>query len=117
MENHMIAYCGLDCSECEAYLATQANSDEQLAAVAAKWSKMFGESMAPAHIICDGCRAIARRSFYCENLCEIRKCCIGKQHEYCIECADFSCDKVEVIVGHNPQARENLEKLRGRRQE
>jgi hypothetical protein len=112
MADRMIAYCGLDCSACEAYLATQADSDEQLAAVAAKWSKMFGESMEPAHIVCDGCRATTRRSFYCENLCEIRKCCVGRRYESCIECADFSCDKVEVIVGHNPQARENLEGLR-----
>jgi hypothetical protein len=30
----MIAYCGLDCSKCEGYLATQANDTKQIARVA-----------------------------------------------------------------------------------
>jgi len=34
----MIAYCGLDCSKCEGYLATQANDPGQIAKVAKIWS-------------------------------------------------------------------------------
>ena len=34
----MIACCGLDCSKCEAYLATQEDNDVKRAEVAKKWS-------------------------------------------------------------------------------
>ena len=35
----IIAYCGLICSECPAYIATQKDSDEERKKVAEKWSK------------------------------------------------------------------------------
>ena len=34
----MIACCGLDCSKCEGYLATQEDNDAKRAEVAKKWS-------------------------------------------------------------------------------
>ncbi|MFC2008159.1 DUF3795 domain-containing protein [Chloroflexota bacterium] len=37
----MIACCGLDCSKCEGYLATQAEDDRQRAEVARQWSARF----------------------------------------------------------------------------
>ena len=40
MENP-IAYCGLDCSQCPTYLATQADDDQQRAAVVEQWSKQL----------------------------------------------------------------------------
>ncbi len=36
------AYCGLDCGECEAYIATQKNDRAGLEAVAKKWAAEFG---------------------------------------------------------------------------
>ncbi len=42
----MIAYCGMDCSKCEGYLATQANSDAKRKEVAEKWTVQ----------LCDGVR-------------------------------------------------------------
>ena len=33
----IIAYCGLVCSDCSAYVATQANDQEALERVAAQW--------------------------------------------------------------------------------
>jgi hypothetical protein len=36
------AYCGLDCGECEAYIATQKNDRAELDAVAKKWSAQYG---------------------------------------------------------------------------
>ena len=35
----MIAYCGLDCSKCGAFLATQANDDALRAKTSEEWSK------------------------------------------------------------------------------
>jgi len=39
--NDMIAYCGMDCSKCEGYLATQENSDTKRKEVAKKWTIQY----------------------------------------------------------------------------
>lgn len=39
--NQMIAYCGLVCTDCAAYKATQANDQAALEKVAAEWREQF----------------------------------------------------------------------------
>ncbi len=39
----MIACCGLNCSKCKAYLATQEDNDVKRAEVAKKWSVQYSE--------------------------------------------------------------------------
>ncbi len=108
----MIASCGLDCSKCEGYQATQADSDTLRAEVAQKWSALYQKEIKPDQINCDGCRTEGRKLFYCEHVCEIRKCCISKGVENCAACAEFMCDTISGFFKMAPQARENLEKLR-----
>ena len=50
------AFCGLDCGECEAYIATQKNDRAGLEATAKKWAEQFGAKDLSADMcICDGC--------------------------------------------------------------
>lgn len=107
----MIAYCGLDCSKCIGYLATQSGDERELAKVAEIWSKQFSADVKPEHVICDGCKAGKRKSYHCANLCKINRCCVEKGYDSCIECADFACSEVEFILNCVPEAKENLEKL------
>jgi len=51
----IIAFCGIDCAECKAFIATQENSDAKRREVAEEWSKEFGEKINPKDINCDGC--------------------------------------------------------------
>ena len=52
--NKMIAYCGLNCEKCDAYIATR-NNDRDLRLKTAKlWSKMNGVTILPEHINCEG---------------------------------------------------------------
>lgn len=75
----MIAYCGLGCEKCDAYLATL-HDDEDLREKTAKlWSELNGVTILPEHINCQGCRANGAKTMFCENLCEIRKCAAGKR--------------------------------------
>ena len=70
----MIAYCGLDCEKCEAYLAT-VNDDQALRVKTAElWSKLNHASITPEQINCLGCRAEGVKTIFCESLCSIRQC-------------------------------------------
>ncbi|RAZ48914.1 hypothetical protein DK853_47240, partial [Klebsiella oxytoca] len=49
---NMIAYCGLDCEKCDAYLAT-INDDQMLREKTAKlWAKLNNAPILPEHINC-----------------------------------------------------------------
>ena len=52
----MIAYCGLNCSKCEAYIATQENDDQKREETAQIWSKLYMVEINPDQINCDGCK-------------------------------------------------------------
>ena len=51
----LIAVCGLDCVECEGYLATQANDEVAKELVAAKWRKEHNNPRIDAtYVTCNG---------------------------------------------------------------
>ena len=105
----MIAYCGLDCEKCDAYLAT-IHDDQALREKTAKlWSEWNRVEILPEHICCEGCRANGVKFVYCDQLCEIRKCAMKKGFETCGDCPDMEgCPTVAMIHGTNPAARETL---------
>jgi hypothetical protein len=108
--NQFIAYCGLDCEACEARLATARDDDALRREVAKKWSGWNGVEIPPEAINCDGCRVEGRKTPYCESLCPIRQCAMGKKVETCGACGEMAgCGKVGTILGNNPEARRNLE--------
>ena len=75
-----ISPCGLVCSQCDAYRATQLNDAEKLELVAADWRELNHCDDIKAELLpCDGCMTEGgRKCFYCENMCEIRRCAIQK---------------------------------------
>ena len=108
----MIAFCGLDCARCGAYLATQADDDELRAATAREWSERHGVDIPPDQINCDGCRGEGRKFTYCEHMCELRKCGVRKGVETCAACDDYPCAALDEFLQAAPEAREALEALR-----
>jgi hypothetical protein len=107
----MIAYCGLDCSKCDAYLATIENSTTKRIETAQKWSEMYKHDIKPEHINCDDCKSNGTKFFHCNN-CEIRQCCISKKVEHCAACNDYICDILADFIKMAPEAGLALEKLR-----
>lgn len=108
--DNSIAYCGLDCGACEARKATAEDDDALRAKVAREWSEMNGVEITPEMINCDGCRVGGRKTPYCESLCPIRQCALGKGVETCGGCGEvLSCGKAGMILGNNADARRNLE--------
>ena len=61
----MIAYCGMDCSKCDAYIATITNDSELKTKTAKDWSKLINAAILPKHINCNGCRKDGAKTIFC----------------------------------------------------
>ena len=110
--DRMIAYCGLVCTDCQAYLATQANDRAELERVAAMWREQYGASNITAEsVLCDGCIVGGRKCGHCFE-CEIRACGIARGVLNCAHCADYGCEKLEGFFGFVPDARTLLDSIR-----
>ena len=106
-----IAYCGLDCENCEARKATVADDNELRCQVADKWSALNGIEITPQMINCEGCRISGAKTTFCDSLCPIRQCAMGRGYETCGDCAEIDeCKKVRMVIGNNSEARANLRK-------
>ena len=107
--NEYIAYCGLDCETCEARLATVNNDDALRQRVAREWSELNGVEITAEMINCSGCRIPGAKTPYCDSLCPIRQCAMGKQIETCGSCPEMnSCEKLTMITGNNADALHRL---------
>ncbi len=105
----LIAYCGLNCETCQARVATVNNDEALRREVAAKWSEWNKVEITPEMINCAGCRVEGVKTPYCDSLCPIRRCALGRQAETCGRCPDMDkCEKLAAITGNNPEAPKNL---------
>ena len=111
--NNYIAYCGLDCESCEARLATVNNDDALRRKVAALWSELNGVEITPEMINCSGCRIDGVKTPYCDALCPIRQCALGKTHgSTCGACPEMrGCEKLAAIIENNAEALHRMESL------
>ena len=108
---NMIAYCGLDCEKCDAYIAT-INDDQELREKTAKlWTELNNVPILPEHINCEGCRMDGIKTVFCENLCDIRQCALKKGVQTCGDCEELEkCRTVGEILADNPEALNNLKR-------
>ena len=104
-----IAYCGLDCETCDARLATVTHDEALRRKVAKEWSELNGVEITPEMINCTGCRIDGVKTPYCDSLCPIRQCALGRAVETCGGCGDMdACEKLGAIIRNNPDAMRNL---------
>ena len=106
---NMIAYCGLDCEKCDAYLAT-INDDQALREKTVKlWAELNNAPILPEHINCEGCRVDGLKTVYCDSFCGTRQCALKKGVTTCGDCPDIeTCQTVGMIISNNPDALKNL---------
>lgn len=108
----MVAFCGLICRDCKAFIATQEDDAAKRRDVAEAWSKAFGREIKPEEINCDGCLTMDGRHInYC-NICEIRKCGMEKGVENCAYCVDYNCEKLTKFFEQAPEAKKTLAEIR-----
>jgi len=108
----MLGACGLNCVECEAYKATQANDVDAVAQVAAEWSKQFGTDVPPEYVWCDGCHSDSARK--CGNCagCGVRTCVVSRDLDNCAACSDYGCETITKFFQMFPHAQRALDEIR-----
>jgi hypothetical protein len=103
----------LDCSGCDAYLATREDSDQRRLETARAWSRMYKADIRPEQIRCEGCKSNGTRFFHCDR-CGIRSCAFSRGLEHCGMCGDYVCERLAGFLELAPEAGATLERLRGR---
>jgi len=113
MNDRVTAYCGLVCTDCPAYVATQAGDQAALEQVAAQWREEYNApNITVESVICDGCLIDeGRKCGHCAE-CEIRACGVERAVVNCAYCDDYGCEKIERFFGFVPDARAVLDEIR-----
>ena len=104
-DNLLIAYCGLDCAKCPAWIATKNNDQPLREKTAKEWSEWNHAEITPEMITCEGCRVNGKKFPFCESMCPIRQCALGKDVRTCGGCGELdTCQKIKMIIDTNPDA-------------
>jgi len=113
MQKKMVAFCGIVCDDCRAFIATQRNDRKLKEEVAKAWSTEK-ETLKPEDIVCDGCLATAGRLFKFCATCEVRRCGYEKSVENCAYCREFPCVKLTSLWKSEgiTKAKATLEEIR-----
>jgi len=119
----LIAYCGLDCSQCFGYTKTISEAAKGLRrAMRAEKIKQVWPSIpflgdydsfkktldALAGFRCKGCREGGGPPW-----CKIRACCCKRGYDSCAQCHEFeSCEKLAFLQpGHKDEHLKNLRRM------
>lgn len=109
----IIAFCGIDCASCPAYVGTQTGDMELLAKTAAEWSG-DGEPLTAKDLLCSSCTQTEERLFkWCVH-CKIKDCCREKEFTNCAYCDEYACDDLNKLWDMFPsqEARATLDEVR-----
>ncbi|MEA4882058.1 MAG: DUF3795 domain-containing protein [Clostridia bacterium] len=113
--DRIVGCCGLVCTDCPAYIATQADDDAMRERVAQQWVKQFGGNITKDDINCDGCTATSGRVYaYCSD-CGIRACTTKRELANCGSCSEYGCEQLQGFFKVAPGAKETLDGLRAKR--
>ncbi len=107
--DEMIAVCGLDCGDCDIRLASM---DKGKAQEIADWfKKKLDEEIKSEDIHCSGCKGDRKKHWSPD--CWILKCCVDKKGlNFCHECEDFACKRLEEWAKKSEKYEKGLDRLR-----
>ncbi len=92
----LTAPCGLDCFNCQFYLA---NDDKDMLEIVKKIAEEY--KMPLELMLCKGCRAhdgripLQLHLFGEDHRCAAYECSKEKGHKFCGDCEDFPCDNLQ----------------------
>ena len=109
---NIVAFCGIECTNCPAFIAYKTDDNELRKKTAEDWSKAFGVDIPPQAVNCVGCLASEGVQInYCQE-CGIRKCAQQKKVDNCAYCDEYICEQLEKFHEKATDAKKNLEQIR-----
>ncbi len=108
-----IAFCGLECTKCPAYISKRDDNQELREKTAKEWSS-GGFQIEPDQVNCNGCHSDGELLKFCAE-CNVRNCAIEKEYDTCADCSEYPCsDKLETLWNNLniTHAKAILDKLR-----
>lgn len=107
-ENKIIAVCGLNCSKCDIFEAT---NNPKIAQQISDWFKEEKDTEVKIeNIRCFGCKGDREKHWSPD--CWILNCCVDKKElEFCYECEDFPCSKLNEWAKRSNRYTKALEQL------
>lgn len=94
----LVAPCGGYCGDCPAYKVKDDPS----------WGKTLRERVNWNGIPCPGCRPSKGRVQFVEGICETYACISGRGHDFCFECAEFPCQKLNPAADRAGELPHNI---------
>ncbi len=79
----MTAYCGISCGDCECH---KAKDDPKL------MEYLTGRGI--QNLPCEGCREVEGKCPVLGGVCETYQCAADKKVDFCYECDEFPCSKL-----------------------
>jgi hypothetical protein len=110
----MVAFCGLVCTDCPAFIATQKNDDEIRKSVVERWSTE-DLPLTIEDVNCDGCHMIDKRLIKFCHTCEVRACGLKHKVENCGYCDEYPCERLNKLwdfLGAGKEAKALLDEIR-----
>ena len=99
--------CGINCRDCDAYIATQNDDIELSKQLQRNYMKQFAKEISMEELKCDGCQGEGRKISFC-SVCEVRVCATEHGYVNCAECAELPCEKGSFIWQENSVSLANL---------
>ena len=111
MSNDIVGYCGLICTECAAYRATQEDNNNKRKEVAHYWNTQYKFELKYEDINCDGCLQTGKRLMkYCSS-CEVRRCGLQRDIINCAYCGEYPCQKLTSMAWFNTESKPTLDQI------
>jgi hypothetical protein len=107
--DRIIAFCGLVCTECPAYVATQAGDQKKLSQLALEWGS-GGQVLSAEDCLCSGCKGRGLLASFVGQ-CKIRRCARDRGVETCGHCPDYPCGLLEETFRRSPEAKAVLDEI------
>jgi hypothetical protein len=94
-----ISYCGIDCSICPVYVATEKRQKKAQIRIAKLWSDQETHYES-CEISCKGCHEPWGKKFrHCAE-CEVRACARKKLYTTCADCPEYPCEKLNNLYAN-----------------
>ncbi len=114
--SRLIAFCGLDCANCFAFIATKEDDDVKRQVTAKAWSTPE-YPLTAGDIKCSSCTNKKGRHISFVKDCDIRNCGTLRKVENCAYCADYPCGRLAKSHERSPEAKKTLDDIRRQQKE